>query len=298
MTPFIVKNAALRRRRSRGETSACSTASSTATTATPSQYHDAEREADADEREQHDRQRVQQRAPQKTPRDAEARRHRMQPLAPVDVDVEQRVEEVEAGDPGRDGAAELPRLERQLPGDRDPRAHRREPVDGAEPEMAEPRERASGTGRRRSRRPGSATASARRRSSWKTATRKTTSDATQKSATCARVSSPDGSSRDAVRGLRASSSASISRFSPIASDRAPTIATVIQSRSCARGNAVDGEQRADVGERQREQRVLDLHEPREAQREDGGRARHVCRCAVASPASSRSACSSAGRSTA
>src|SRR5207245_3582008 len=38
MIPFIVKNAALRRRWSCGDTSACSNASSTATAATPSQY--------------------------------------------------------------------------------------------------------------------------------------------------------------------------------------------------------------------------------------------------------------------
>src|SRR5438105_2534715 len=37
MIPFIVKNAAFKRRRSRGETSACSNASSKATAATPSQ---------------------------------------------------------------------------------------------------------------------------------------------------------------------------------------------------------------------------------------------------------------------
>ena len=46
---------------------------------------------------------------------------------------------------------------------------------------------------------------------------------------------PAGSSRVAVRGLRASSCASISRFRPIASDRAPTMATVIHSRSWADG---------------------------------------------------------------
>ena len=40
----------------------------------------------------------------------------------------------------RDRAAELPRLERKLSRDRDPRADRRETVDGAEPEVAEPRE--------------------------------------------------------------------------------------------------------------------------------------------------------------
>ena len=72
-------------------------------------------------------------------------------------------------------------------------------------------------------------------SSWKTAIRKTASEAAQKTTTAAGESRPDGSSRPAVRGLRASRPASIRRFSPIASERAPTIATVIQTRSCALG---------------------------------------------------------------
>src|SRR6266496_537237 len=72
-------------------------------------------------------------------------------------------------------------------------------------------------------------------SSWKTATRKSASEARQKTTTWARLSSPLGSSRPAVRGLRASIRASISRFRPIASERAPTIASVIQTRSCALG---------------------------------------------------------------
>ena len=38
----------------------------------------------------------------------------MQALLPVDLDVEQRVEEIEACDPGGDGAAERPRLPRQV----------------------------------------------------------------------------------------------------------------------------------------------------------------------------------------
>ena len=64
----------------------------------------------------------------------------------------------------------------------------------------------------------------------------------------------------AVRGLRASIPASISRFSPMASERAPTIATVIQSEVVRARDAVDGEERADVGEREREDRVLELDE--------------------------------------
>ena len=69
----------------------------------------------------------------------------------------------------------------------------------------------------------------------RTATRKTASDASEKAHACAGERRPLGSSRPAVRGFRASISASISRLSAIASERAPTIATVIHTRSCALG---------------------------------------------------------------
>ena len=64
--------------------------------------------------------------------------------------------------------------------------------------------------------------------------------------------------------------------------------------------AVDREKGADVRERQREDRVLDLDEPREPrrQRRRGGRGGHVCSWAVGASASSSSACASAGRRTA
>ncbi len=70
-----------------------------------------------------------------------------------------------------------------------------------------------------------------------TAKRKIASETAQNRATWTTESWPLGISRPAVRGLRASSRASISRFSAIASDRAPTIATVIQTRSCPLGHA-------------------------------------------------------------
>src|ERR1051325_4089559 len=70
----------------------------------------------------------------------EARDDRVQPLAPIDLLVEEGVEEVEASDPERDGSAEHPGLPGQAPGDGHPRADRREPIDGAQPEMAQPRE--------------------------------------------------------------------------------------------------------------------------------------------------------------
>ena len=69
---------------------------------------------------------------------AEPRRPRVQPLLAVDGGVKERVEEIESGDPERDGGAEHPRLPRQVPGDRGPRTDRRKAVDGAEPEVGEP----------------------------------------------------------------------------------------------------------------------------------------------------------------
>ena len=66
-------------------------------------------------------------------------------------------------------------------------------------------------------------------SSCQTATRNTASEPAAKTTTCRRLSSPAGISREAVRGLRASIPASISRFAAIANERAPAIATVIQS---------------------------------------------------------------------
>jgi hypothetical protein len=62
----------------------------------------------------------------------------VQAVAPVDVDIEERVEEVEAGHPRSDRAAELPRLERKVPVIATSPRHRRQTVDGAEPEVAEP----------------------------------------------------------------------------------------------------------------------------------------------------------------
>src|SRR5439155_25591950 len=69
---------------------------------------------------------------------AEAHRDRRQPLRAVDLEVEQRIEQVEPGHPERDGAAERPRLPRDRAGDRRPGPDRGEPVDRPEPEVAEP----------------------------------------------------------------------------------------------------------------------------------------------------------------
>jgi hypothetical protein len=74
-------------------------------------------------------------------------------------------------------------------------------------------------------------------SSCQTATRKTASEAIQNAVTCARESRPDGSSRAAVRGLRASISASISRFWAMARLRAPTMARVTHPSAAADGTS-------------------------------------------------------------
>ena len=74
------------------------------------------------------------------------------------------------------------------------------------------------------------------------------------------VNAPDGSSRVAVRGFAASIPASISRFSAIASERAPAIATVIQRRSCPE----EPRRRPETRRRRRtaaRRRVLDLDQP-------------------------------------
>ncbi len=80
------------------------------------------------------------RAPTKGAAHAEPRDDRVQTLPPVDLLVEQRVEEVEARHPERDRGAEHPRLPRQLAGDRHPGADGRETVHRAEPEVAQPGE--------------------------------------------------------------------------------------------------------------------------------------------------------------
>jgi len=56
----------------------------------------------------------------------------MQSLHAVNVGVEQRVEEVEAGDPEGNRGAEQPRLPREMVRDRNPRA------DGASPSTTKP----------------------------------------------------------------------------------------------------------------------------------------------------------------
>ena len=99
---------------------------------------DADVEAQPSRRKQPDRRHVEEPRARERSASAEAGRDRVKPLRPVDIHVEEGVEEIEACDPARDGAAERPRLPRELTGDRSPRAHRRQPVDDAEPDVAQP----------------------------------------------------------------------------------------------------------------------------------------------------------------
>src|SRR5206468_1035325 len=69
---------------------------------------------------------------------AEADGDRLQALLAVDLQIEQRVEAVEAGHPERDRAAEGPRLPRDRSRDRRPGTDRRKSVDRPQPEVAEP----------------------------------------------------------------------------------------------------------------------------------------------------------------
>ena len=193
---------------------------------------------------------------------AEPRRPGVQPLLAVDVDVEERVEEVEAGDPRGDRGAERPRLPRQLALDRRPGADRREPVDRAEPEVAQPREplqvRVDDERDDRDRRepadervelPDGDEVDERA-----TPTQKPITAAARQRARRQLARRPCAGSRRRCR-------ASISRFSAIASERAPTIATVIQSRSCADGTPSTARNAPTYANGQREDRVLELDEP-------------------------------------
>ena len=231
------------------------------------------------------------------PKDAplpEARGHRLQPLHAVDLDVEQRVEEVEAGDPERNRAAERPGLPRDRAGDRRPGADRREPVDGAEPEVARPgpalevrvdhephdRDRPKPVHERvelvhRDQEDGE------REGAEENDLRGREQPRRQLAARGARVTRVEPRVDQAVQPHR-------QRTGADHRDRDPD--QVVRAR-----RGVDREEGADVREREREDGVLELDEPREpgwiCERA------HVCLCAVGSPARSFSAWSSAGRRT-
>ena len=168
---------------------------------------------------------------------AEAGRPRMQTFATIVVEVVERVEEVEAGDPEQDGGTEHPRLPRSTTGDGEPGADRREPEAGAEPEVAEPRVplevRVDDEHRHRNR-PQPAD------------DRVELKDGDEEDRECGRAQTRApawaSASRSAARDSRCAGSARrarrrSSRFSAIASVRAPTMATVTQTRSLQPGHA-------------------------------------------------------------
>ena len=266
--------------------------------ATPSQYHTPSDRPTPTSASNTTVRRVQQARAPEDAADAEARRHRMEPLATVDVHVEQRVEEVEAGDP----AATAPPSSHASSGSV-PVIATHAPI-GASPSTAPSQRWQSHVHALQVRvddeadRPGSARASARRRFELE--------DRDEEDDERRDAEERDLRAREQPRRQLARRGARIARVElgvdqPVQPHRERARADHRDGdpeQVVRRRDAVDREQRADVRERQREERVLDLHEPREAQREHGGRARHVCRCAVDSLASSRSACSSAGRSTA
>ena len=104
-------------------------------------------------------------------------------------------------------------------------------------------------------------------SSCQTATRKTASDAAQKTTTCAALSAAGGQlprRRPRVAGVDAGVDEPVERHRQRAGadHRHGDPDEVVRAR-----DAVDGEEGADVRERQREDRVLDLHERREAARD-------------------------------
>ena len=206
---------------------------------------------------------------------SEAHGPRVEALRAVVVEVEERVEEIEAGHPERDRRADAPTP--PTAPCRSPRAMR-PPARARGTRRAtggRATSRASGTGRRRTSRPGSARASGRsdRAATRRAGTRR--DDARHRPSTWPRESAPDGSSRAAVRGLRASTSASTSRLTDIASVRAPTIATVTQTMSARPGHASTARNAPTYANGQREDRVLDPDERREPPRERGGRRGHV-----------------------
>ena len=181
---------------------------------------------------------------------ADAHRDRVDALAAVEVEVEDRRRRRRSRRPrdrrpGRAG----PATSDDRAADRDPRRRRREAVGETESVVAEPGEALGERIERRRRRRRSATGSASAAERKKVESTSTASDASVKAMTSPRPIAPLGSSRPAVRGLRASMPASISRLSAIAALRAATMATVIQNSVVPRGDAQLGQHGAGVGER-------------------------------------------------
>src|SRR5437764_1325396 len=283
MTPLTVKNAASRRRRSPGRTIACSYTRSAVTAATPIQYHQPSESA----------------APTmqsaatvgECAADAEACRDGVQTLARVDLDVEQRIEEIEPGDPGRDGRAENPCLPRQSAGDRDPTAHRRKAVGDTEQNVTEPgpalQVRVDDEQNERNRpQPANDVRKLKSRNNVYHGRRDTEErDLQAREQTGGQLAR--GGSRIPRIELRVDQAVESHRRRTRADHRDGDPHEVVR-----RGNTMDREKRADVGKWQRKDGVLDLHQPGEPRRKRDGA--HVARCSVRSPASSSSAWASAG----
>ncbi len=272
--PFTVKNAASRR----------------------SDHHDpdpvepAEVETDANRREQHDRQDVQHPGAPKRTLHTEADRYGVQSVLDVEFPIEQRVEDVEARDPDRNRAAERPRFPRQPTRDRHPRADRREAVDDPEPDVAQPCEALQvgiddEAGDRDRPEP------AHDRIELEDGDEE---DGEGGPAERGNLGGPQSTARKLTRGGAGIPRIHLGIDEPVQRHR---------ERPCADhrdghpddvpepGPAVRSEEDADVRERQREDRVLDLHERGEPPRQGVDRRAHVCRCGVAvSPASSARPC--------
>ena len=230
-------------------------------------------------------------------RNAVAGRHGVQPLGAVDVEVEERVEEVEARDPESDGAAERPGLPRKRVRDRGPGTERREPVHGAEPEVRErapalqirvehearDRDRPEPVDDRRELEDGDEE-DGQRKDAEEDDLRRREGAARELPSRRARVPGVDARVDEPVERHREAPGSEHGHGDP---------EKVVRAR-----DPVDREERADVGERKREDRVLDLHqrgeEPRVAERCLG----HVWRCSVVSAANSLTAWPTAGASTA
>ena len=224
---------------------------------------------------------------------AEAHGHEWSP-GPVVLDVEERVEEVEARDPQATAAAEHHASHGAVP----VRRATRRPGPGrahAEPHVAEPREplevRVDDE-----QRDGDRPQPAHDRVELQDGDEEDDEAARTRAIDLPAGERPAGSSRSAVRGFRASSSASTRRLSAIASVRAPTIASVIQPTSRARAS------RRRRGSRRRRRTAARTPCARagRATRNDaaaGAAAVSCLPCGVAmSPGASSRPCRSAGRS--
>src|SRR6266508_5918650 len=106
----------------------------------PEPVRPAKIEPDPGRGKQRDCQQMEETRPPESAPNSEPNCDRVQALLAVDIAVEQRVEEVEPGDPERDSRPKRPGLPGQLAGHRYPGTHRREPVHRTEPEVAEPGE--------------------------------------------------------------------------------------------------------------------------------------------------------------